>query len=59
MGTNVNTSIEKTHSCETCPIRQKAEKNPKSWMARLWRWHTRWCPGWKVYQADLVERAKA
>lgn len=44
---------ETTHSCETCPMRQKAEKNPKSWMARLWKWHTTWCPGWKAYQKSL------
>jgi hypothetical protein len=24
-------------------------------MARLWRWHTGWCPGWKAYQAHLAE----
>lgn len=46
---------EKTYGCETCPMRQKAEANPKSLMARLWRWHTTWCPGWKEYQAHLKE----
>jgi len=25
-------------------------------MARLWRWHTGWCPGWKAYQAHLAEQ---
>jgi len=38
---------------------QKAEANPKSLMARLWRWHTGWCPGWKAYQAHLAEQAKS
>lgn len=47
---------EKTFGCETCPIRQKAEANPKSFMAKLWRWHTTWCPGWKEYQAYLSEK---
>ena len=46
--------IEKTFGCETCPMRQKAEANPKSLMARLWRWHTTWCHGWKEYQAHLA-----
>ncbi|MBN1967402.1 MAG: hypothetical protein JW910_22300 [Anaerolineae bacterium] len=41
--------------CATCPMRQKAEANPKSFMARLWRWHTGWCPGWKAYQKALAE----
>ena len=27
-------------------------------LARLWRWHTGWCPGWKAYQAHLAEQAK-
>lgn len=40
--------------CATCPIRQKAEESPRSLMARIWRWHTNWCPGWKVYQEYLA-----
>jgi hypothetical protein len=28
-------------------------------MARIWRWHTGWCPGWKAYQAHLAQQAKA
>lgn len=47
----------KTFACETCAIRQKAETNPKSLMAWLWRWHTGWCPGWKAYQAHPAEQA--
>ena len=43
-------------SCETCPIRMKAEAKPKSLMARIWRWHTTWCPGWKAYQQALAEQ---
>jgi len=42
--------------CATCPMRQKAESNPKSIMARLWKWHTGWCPGWKAYQKSLAEK---
>ena len=36
--------------CATCPIRRKAEEKPNSLLARFWRWHTTWCPGWKAYQ---------
>ena len=50
---------QKTHGCETCPMRKKAEANPKSLMARLWRWHTTWCPGWKAYQASLDSACQA
>lgn len=45
-----------TFRCETCPIRRMAEANPQSLMARLWRWHTTWCPGWKAYQKYLAEQ---
>jgi hypothetical protein len=42
--------------CETCKIRRYAERKPESWIARLWRWHTGWCPGWKRYQAELARQ---
>lgn len=48
----------KTYQCETCPIRKKAEAKPDSLLARLWRWHTTWCPGWKAYQASLAGNVK-
>ncbi|NLV20855.1 MAG: hypothetical protein GXY49_02540 [Syntrophomonadaceae bacterium] len=41
--------------CAACPMRQAAEKNPQSFKARLWRWHTKWCPGWKAYQRELAQ----
>jgi len=50
--------VEKKASCETCPMRMKAEANPKSFMAKFWRWHTTWCPGWKAYQKSLAEANK-
>jgi hypothetical protein len=59
MKTNQTSSSKKTFACETCSIRKKAEANPETLMARLWRWHTGWCPGWKAYQAHLAEQAKA
>jgi len=53
------TNTEKTFPCETCPMRQKAEANPKSFMARLWKWHTTWCPGWKAYQKHLASLSQS
>ena len=50
---------EKTIACETCSMRKKSEANPKSLMARVWRWHTGWCPGWKAYQAHLAVQRSA
>lgn len=46
----------KTHSCESCYFRRYSERKPHSIVARLWRWHTKWCPGWKAYQRDLAEQ---
>ena len=48
--------MESAIRCETCPMRLKAEENPKSFMSRLWKWHTTWCPGWKQYQQSLAQR---
>ncbi|MCL5057815.1 MAG: hypothetical protein M1130_07445 [Actinobacteria bacterium] len=44
--------------CGSCKWRAKAEKRPGSLSARLWRWHTRWCPGWKAYQRELASLKK-
>jgi len=44
--------------CENCKWRGRAEKKPDSLIARLWRWHTGWCPGWKQYQAGLTKEQK-
>jgi hypothetical protein len=56
MDTRTQPKSEKTYACETCPTRMKAEANPKSFMSRLWRWHTGWCPGWKAYQTHLAQQ---
>jgi len=45
--------------CATCKLHAYADKKPDSFIARFWRWHTKWCPGWKAYQRELSERQKA
>lgn len=45
--------IAKPASCATCKLRARYDKNPRSLLGRFWRWHTRWCPGWKAYLAGL------
>ncbi|TET81881.1 MAG: hypothetical protein E3J37_08390 [Anaerolineales bacterium] len=42
-------------NCENCSWRKRADENPGSIIARLWRWHTTWCPMWKAYQKALAE----
>lgn len=43
----------KASGCATCGLRTKYDENPRSLLARLWKWHTRWCPGWRGYLASL------
>ena len=41
------------HNCENCGLRATYDRNPKSLIGRLWRWHANWCPGWKKYMTAL------
>ncbi len=45
-------------ACEKCAFRAKFEKNPKSFLGRLWRWHTGFCPGWRGYMKSLTEEER-
>ena len=44
--------------CEQCRLRAKYDRNPKSVLGRLWRWHIGWCPGWRGYFRSLNEEQK-
>jgi hypothetical protein len=43
-------------NCHTCGLRARAEAKPTSLIARIWRWHTTWCPGWKAYVRELESK---
>jgi hypothetical protein len=45
--------------CARCRFRNYAERKPNSLLARIWRWHAGWCPGWKAYQRELAEKGNA
>jgi hypothetical protein len=45
--------------CETCFMRKHYEKNPRSLLGRIWRWHTGFCPGWRGYLKGLTPEARA
>ena len=47
---------KKTHRCEDCAMRRKAEAKPRSLIGVIWRLHTHICPGWKAYQRSLREQ---
>jgi hypothetical protein len=42
--------------CQVCGLRARAEEKPGSLLARFWRWHTKWCPGWKAYVKELESK---
>ena len=39
--------------CANCGFRKKYDDRPRSLLGRLWRFHARWCPGWKAYMLSL------
>jgi hypothetical protein len=43
------------HACATCKFRARHDRNPKSLLGRLWRWHAGWCPGFKSYLLSLPD----
>jgi hypothetical protein len=45
-------------SCEKCKFRAKYDKNPRSLLGRIWKWHIGWCPGWKSYLKSLSVEEK-
>jgi hypothetical protein len=43
-----------TLNCHQCQFRKKYDRNPKSLLGRLWKWHIGFCPGWKSYMKSLA-----
>jgi hypothetical protein len=46
----MTTEQAKTHDCEACGFRARAEEKPRSLIGIAWRLHTYVCPGWRSYQ---------
>jgi hypothetical protein len=46
------------HTCENCSFRARYDRNPKSFLGRIWRWHAGWCPGWRGYMRSLPEEER-
>ena len=55
----MNYTMPEHYPCETCKFRAQYDKNPKSFLGRLWRWHINFCPGWKNYFTHQTEEKKA
>ena len=44
--------------CETCKLRARYDRDPRSILGRFWKWHIGWCPGWKSYLQSLPEEER-
>jgi hypothetical protein len=56
-GGRVIADLDKVGSnCHVCGFHARAESKPGSVLARLWRWHTGWCAGWKNYLKELESK---
>jgi hypothetical protein len=42
-------------NCEKRKFRARYDKNPRSILGRIWKWHIGWCPGWKAYLKAVDE----
>ena len=47
--------MKQKHGCEECAFRARYDKDPASFLGRLWRWHAGWCPGFKRYITSLPD----
>jgi len=54
---NVFLMTRKSSACERCLLKRYSDRNPASLIAKIWKWHTGWCPGWKAYQKSLQENS--
>jgi hypothetical protein len=48
-----------TYPCSTCRLRAHYDRDPKSVLGRLWRWHINFCPGFRAYFTHQDDAAKA
>jgi hypothetical protein len=46
-------------NCDHCAFRKKYDNAPQSFLGRLWKWHIRWCPGWKSHLRSQPEEKRA
>jgi hypothetical protein len=47
------------HRCDRCRLRARYDAAPKSFLGRIWRWHIRFCPGWRSYMKSLPPESRA
>ena len=45
-------------NCENCAMKAKYDNNPKSLIGRFWKWHIKFCPGWKSYLLSVSDEKR-
>jgi hypothetical protein len=48
----------KESRCAKCSMKSHYDKNPKSIISKIWKWHLTWCTGWKSYLRSLPANEK-
>ena len=46
------------HNCENCAMRAKYDNKPRSLIGRIWKWHIKFCPGWKSYLQSVSDEKR-
>jgi len=59
MSSTAQSNARPKMSCDACPFRKFADKTPSGFFARLWEWHTGFCPGWKRYVKARFEHGES
>ena len=54
----VNIEDQAMRNCEKCKFRAHYDRNPRSILGRIWKWHIGWCPGWKSYLRSLPNETR-
>lgn len=45
-------------NCKNCAFRKKYDRSPESILGKLWKWHIKFCPGWRNYFTALPQPEK-
>ena len=54
----MHTASDIKYKCESCGPARLCRGATYVLIARLWRWHSGWCPGWKSYQRWKAEQGE-
>ena len=56
---NLKKTYKMKYPCENCSLRAKYDKNPNSFLGKLWRLHINVCPGFYGYYKSVDTQKKS